>query len=193
MAHRNLFASKNLDVAGSSHDSVTQAAKGSAGDLTPEPLLSVVYSDAARGEKQQRSYRLHGSKHLSLHQATNIVEAVDYARAIGLPLVAHATIHWSGTVVFDDPDGKLFAKVREGPPQMAPPAWSSWRSDLRVVPRVQSPHRHRALPFAFSPACRVSRGSEVSADRSRSIPTRRTTRQRHLGRVRSQASSSSRP
>jgi hypothetical protein len=29
-------------------------------------------------------------------------------------LVAHATIHWSGTVVFDDPDGNLFAKVREG-------------------------------------------------------------------------------
>jgi len=29
-------------------------------------------------------------------------------------LVAHATIHWSGTVAFDDPDGKLFAKVREG-------------------------------------------------------------------------------
>jgi hypothetical protein len=43
-----------------------------------------------------------------------MIEAVDYARAIGLPLVAHATIHWSGTVAFDDPDGKLFARVREG-------------------------------------------------------------------------------
>jgi hypothetical protein len=42
MAHRNLFASKNLDVPETSHDSITQAAKGSAGDLTPEPLLSVV-------------------------------------------------------------------------------------------------------------------------------------------------------
>jgi hypothetical protein len=29
-------------------------------------------------------------------------------------LVAHATIHWSGTVVFDDHDGRRFAKLREG-------------------------------------------------------------------------------
>ena len=49
MAHRNLFASKNLDVPETSHDSVTQAAKGSAGDLTPEPLLSVVCPDTAPG------------------------------------------------------------------------------------------------------------------------------------------------
>ena len=114
MAHRNLIASKNLDVPETSHDLVTQAAKGSAGDLTPEPLLSVVCPDTAPSEEQRRRYRPHGSKHLSLDQATNIIEAVDHARTIGLPLVAHATIHWSGTVVFDDPDGKLFAKVREG-------------------------------------------------------------------------------
>ena len=39
MAHRNLLALKNLDVPETSHDPVTQAAKGSAGDLTLEPLL----------------------------------------------------------------------------------------------------------------------------------------------------------
>jgi hypothetical protein len=111
MAHRYLVGSKNLDVPETSHDSVTQAGKGSAGDLTPEVL---VCPDAAQGEKQRRSYRPHGSKHLSFDQATNLIEAVDHARTIGLPLVAHATIHWSGTVIFDDPDGKLFAKVREG-------------------------------------------------------------------------------
>ena len=33
---------------------------------------------------------------------------------IGLPLVAHLTIHWAYTNVGDDPDGKRFAKVREG-------------------------------------------------------------------------------
>ena len=33
---------------------------------------------------------------------------------ISLPLVAHLTIHWSLTDVGDDPDGKLFAKFREG-------------------------------------------------------------------------------
>jgi len=114
MAHRNLVASTNLDVPETSQDSVTQAGKGSASDLSPELLLSVVCPDAVQDEKQLRLYRPHGSKYLSLGQATNIIEAVDYAKAIGLPLVAHATIHWSGTVVFDDPDGKLFAKVREG-------------------------------------------------------------------------------
>ena len=112
MAHP--IASKNLDVPETSRDSVTQAAKGSAGDLTPEPLSSVVSPGTAHHEKQRRSYRPRGSRHLSLAQANNIIEAVDFARAIGLPLVAHATIHWSGTVVFDDPEGKLFAKVREG-------------------------------------------------------------------------------
>src|SRR5262249_38210953 len=68
----------------------------------------------SREVKHRRCYRPNGSKHLSLAQATNMIEAVDYAREIGRPLVAHATIHWSGTVVFDDSDGKLFAKVREG-------------------------------------------------------------------------------
>jgi hypothetical protein len=29
-------------------------------------------------------------------------------------LIDHATIHWAGTKVGDDPDGRLFAKVREG-------------------------------------------------------------------------------
>jgi hypothetical protein len=42
-----------------------------------------------------------------------MVEAVRHAREIGQPLVAHATIHWSGTDAQDDPDGKRFAKVRE--------------------------------------------------------------------------------
>jgi hypothetical protein len=138
MAHRTLIASKNLDVSETSHDSITQVAKGSAGDLTPKPLLSVVCPGATQDGKQLRHYRRHGSKHLSLDQATNMIEAVDYARAIGLPLVAHATIHWSGTVVFDDPDGKLFAKVREGLHK-----WLLRRGiagGLTVVPRMQSPH-----------------------------------------------------
>ena len=42
------------------------------------------------------------------------MEAVRFAKLIDLPLVAHLTIHWSLTDVGDDPDGKLFAKVREG-------------------------------------------------------------------------------
>ena len=54
------------------------------------------------------------SKRITMRQATNIMEAVRFAKMIGLPLVAHLTIHWSLTDVGDDPDGKLFAKVREG-------------------------------------------------------------------------------
>ena len=54
------------------------------------------------------------SKYITMRQATNIMEAVRFAKMIGLPLVAHLTVHWSLTDVTDDPDGKLFAKVREG-------------------------------------------------------------------------------
>ena len=58
--------------------------------------------------------RPRASKYITMRQATNIIEAVKFARMIGIPLVAHLTIHWSLTDVADDPDGKLFAKVREG-------------------------------------------------------------------------------
>jgi hypothetical protein len=54
------------------------------------------------------------SKRIALRQATNLMEAVAFAREVGTPLNAHATIHWAGTKVGDDPDGRLFAKVREG-------------------------------------------------------------------------------
>jgi hypothetical protein len=58
--------------------------------------------------------RQRASKRISLGQATNMMAAVAFAREIGTPLNAHATIHWAGTKVGDDPDGKLFARVREG-------------------------------------------------------------------------------
>jgi hypothetical protein len=64
--------------------------------------------------KHRGRYRRRGSKNISIPQATNIVEAVNFAKSIGLPLVAHLTIHWSGTDAWDDPDGTRFAKVREG-------------------------------------------------------------------------------
>jgi hypothetical protein len=57
---------------------------------------------------------LYGSKHISAPQATNLIEAVGFAKSIGLPLVAHLTLHWSGTLAFDDHGGARFAKVREG-------------------------------------------------------------------------------
>ena len=69
---------------------------------------------ASAGQGQNKRHQPHGTKHLTLDKATNIIEAVAHAKAIGLPLVAHGTIYWSGTVAFDDHDGKRFAKVREG-------------------------------------------------------------------------------
>src|SRR4051812_43844574 len=104
MAHRKQIASKNLDVPETSHDPVTQATKGSAGDLTPEPLLSVVCpfpAQPARQQEQRGRYRSGGTRSISVEHATNLIEAVNFAKSIGLPLVAHLTLHWSGTVAFD--------------------------------------------------------------------------------------------
>jgi hypothetical protein len=68
----------------------------------------------SRQRKPRGRYRTKGNKYISVIQAENIIEAVNFAKSIGLPLVAHLTIHWSGTVAFDDHDGARFAKVREG-------------------------------------------------------------------------------
>ena len=54
------------------------------------------------------------SKYIDLRQATNVMEAVKFAKSIDLPLVAHLTIHWSLTDVGDDPDGTLLARVPRG-------------------------------------------------------------------------------
>jgi hypothetical protein len=61
----------------------------------------------ARAERQL-------SKRISLRQAQNMMGAVGFARRIGTPLNAHATIHWVGTKVSNGPDGRRFAKFREG-------------------------------------------------------------------------------
>src|SRR5262245_26488651 len=97
---------QNLDVAGTSHDPERPVAKESERNSAPDPHLSVVCPFPAQPSRQQKHrgrYRARGSKYISVPQATNIVEAVKFAKLIGLPLVAHLTIHWSGTVAFDDP------------------------------------------------------------------------------------------
>jgi hypothetical protein len=68
-----------------------------------------IYPTPAPPAKHQRA-----TKRLTLPQASNMMAAVRFAREIGTPLNVHATIHWVGTEVGDDPDGRLFAKVREG-------------------------------------------------------------------------------
>jgi hypothetical protein len=54
------------------------------------------------------------TKRISTCQAEKMMEALAFAREMGTPLNAHATIHWVGTKAGDDPDGQRFAKVREG-------------------------------------------------------------------------------
>jgi hypothetical protein len=115
--NRSAQRDENLDVVRTSHDQENSQPKGSAGESAFDPHLSVVCPFPAQPDKHRKHrgpYRTRGSKYISVPQATNIVEAVKSAKSIGLPLVAHLTIHWSGTIAFDDPDGKRFAKVREG-------------------------------------------------------------------------------
>ena len=52
------------------------------------------------------------TKRISLRQARNMMEGLFFAREIGMPLNTHVIIHWGGTLVGDDPDGELFAKLR---------------------------------------------------------------------------------
>jgi hypothetical protein len=119
MAHRNRIASKNLDVRQTSHGQEIACTKAIQQELASAPHLSSLRTSAAQPDEQpehrrQQRYRVGGTRYISVAQATNIIEAVQFAKLIALPLVAHLTIHWAYTNVGDDPDGKRFAKVREG-------------------------------------------------------------------------------
>jgi hypothetical protein len=112
---------KNLDVAGTSRDPEIGCTKGIQGELAPAHHLSSLCASAAQSHPNlqrrghpRRLYRVGGTRYISVTQATNIIDAVKFAKLIGLPLVAHLTIHWAYTDAGDDPDGKLFAKFREG-------------------------------------------------------------------------------
>jgi hypothetical protein len=78
------------------------------------PNAHLVRSEAETDLQPEPKRRTRPTKRITLHQATNMMAAVAFARHIGIPLNAHATIHWTGTRVGDDPDGQRFAKVREG-------------------------------------------------------------------------------
>ena len=64
-----------------------------------EPLLSVVCPFPAQpiGNESSVVAIVLWQQLISVPQATNHVEAVKFAKSIGVPLVAHLTIHWSGT------------------------------------------------------------------------------------------------
>src|SRR4029077_5378978 len=95
---------QNKDVAGNSVFSPPSICYGAAA-TPPSPRRK--NSDNPRGP-----YSEGGTKYISVSQASGMIEAVLYAEGVGLPLNAHLSIHWAGTDAGDDPNGKLFAKLR---------------------------------------------------------------------------------
>ena len=154
--HRTVQRDENLDVVRTSRDQEELGPKGSAGESGPDPHLSVVCPFPAQPDKHRKHrgpYRTRGSKYISVPQATNIVEAVKFAKSIGLPLVAHLTIHWSGTVAFDDHDGTRFAKVREGLAKVLfrrgiPAAWV-WCRECKTHTDIVHSHLLFHLPIEY--------------------------------------------
>jgi hypothetical protein len=98
-------------------------------------------------------YRARGRKYVAVPQANNIIEAVRFAKSVDRPLVAHLTIHWSGTFAFDDNDGTRFAKVREGLNKVLlrrgiPAAWV-WCRECRAHTDIVHCHLLFHLPVEY--------------------------------------------
>jgi len=156
---------ENLDVVRTSRDQENLQPKGSAGESARDPHLSVVCpfpfpARPDRWRKPRGRYRAHGSKYISVLQATNIIEALKFAKSIGLPLVAHLTVHWSGTVAFDDPDGTRFAKVREGLAKILirrgiAPAWV-WCRECKAHTDIVRCHLLFHLPIAYRTGAKLA-------------------------------------
>jgi hypothetical protein len=154
---------ENLDVVRTSRDHENLQPKGSAGESALNPHLSVVCPFPAQPLRQRTHrgrYRAGGSKYISVLQATNIVEAVKFAKSIGLPLVAHLTIHWSGTLAFDGPNGIRFAKVREGLHKVLlrraiPVAWV-WCRECKAHTEIVHSHLLFHLPVEYRSGAKLS-------------------------------------
>ena len=108
---------ENLDVLGTSRDPEPGSTQGNTVLAATAPHLCGLGPRAAQPETRHphpKQCRCGGAAYVTVPQAINMMEAVPFAESIGLPLVAHLTIYWAVTEAGDDPDGKLFAKVREG-------------------------------------------------------------------------------
>src|SRR5262245_12718432 len=155
-SNRVVQRDENLDVVRTSRDQEKLGPKGSAGESRPDPHLSVVCPFPAQPSRQRKHrgrYRTQATKYISVPQAANIIEAVAFAKSIGIPLVAHLTIHWSGAVAFDDHDGARFAKVREGLAKILfrrgiPVAWV-WCRECKAHTDIVHCHLLFHLPVAY--------------------------------------------
>ena len=111
----------------------------------PAPLV--------KQRKHRGRYRERGTKAIAVPQAINIIKAVQFAKSTDLRLVAHVTIHWSGTFAFDDHDGTRFAKVREGLAKVLlrrgiPPAWV-WCRECKAHTDIVRSHLLFHLPVEY--------------------------------------------
>ena len=113
-----LVARKNFDIRKTSEEHEDGSSSGTIGSVA-EKSAHICYQPQSSpfGQQQEhhfaRRYRVGGTKLISLPQAINFKAAIDFAASLGAPLVAHCIIHWVGTHAGDDPNGELFAKVRE--------------------------------------------------------------------------------
>ena len=111
--------SENFDVSGSSREQNNGGPQGATGSETKSGSFICYGARAARpngepGSKHPKQYRVGGTKRITVAQAIHLKTAVRLAELIAQPLNAHLTIHWVGTDAGDDPNGELFAKVRDG-------------------------------------------------------------------------------
>jgi hypothetical protein len=109
---------KNLDVRGTSQDAENTSVKDVQRNRSGLAHFNSLVAPRTQPHQCQtgtrRRYRTYGSRYITDLQARNIIEAIRFAKSLGLPLVGHLTIHWACTDVGDDADGKLFAKFRGG-------------------------------------------------------------------------------
>ena len=119
---RRVRRGENLDVAGTSQNQENGLVKGKKGKSGARPHLCSlcapgVCAPAAQRlgvQRDARRYRLGGTRLITIAQAGNIIEAVEFARSVSLAIgrPSHGLLGF--TNAGDDPDGKLFAAVREG-------------------------------------------------------------------------------
>jgi len=152
----------------------------------PNPLLPSLCVDQCAQSQRRCRYVLadrertsprgrHASKYIDARQATNVMEAVKFAKLINLPLVAHLTIHWSLTDVGDDPNGKLFAKLREGLDKWLNRHGIEFCGGVGARTPIPRPVRRRALSPYIPPACALSKGQEAPEGRGGNLPSHRAT------------------
>ena len=150
--------------------------------MRSEKSALLTLPEADRGEATRPKKQSRASKRITMRQATNLIEAVRFARMISLPLVAHLTIHWSLTDAGDDPDGKLFAKMREGLDKWLQRHGVEVRGSMGARAPSRRPVRCRALPPALPLAAGIPHWQEVASGRGRDYSSRRAARRWHPAR-----------